>query len=164
MQLIGWLQIFANAVFFGMGIIFMLLGVSIMVVSAWNFFHQDLICENCNVLQELLNFVGYLIMAVAIFDVGQYLLEERAFKEKIHRTTAEMRQSLTRIVAIIVIAISLDALLNVLKASSLDMRLLVYPSILFLAAVSLLVGLGLYQRFSSLAEKDLKKPLPRRTE
>ena len=152
MQALKFIRFFANIIFLVMGAAFMLIALIIVGISAWQFINRALTCAECNVLQELLGFVGFLIMAVAIFDVGQYLIEEQAFKRQ-HRTPADTRHSLTRIVVIIVIAVSLDALLNVLKASSSDMRLLIYPSVLFLAAVFLLIGLGIYQRFSSLAEK-----------
>lgn len=144
--------LFSTAVFFLMGITFMVVALVIIGVSAWKLF--ELPCEKCDLLQELLSFVGFLIIAVAIFDVGLYLLEEQALKERKLRTPGEIRQSLTKFMVIIVIAVSLESLINVLKASTSDMRLLTYPSILLFVAVLLMVGLGLYQRFSNLAEKE----------
>lgn len=143
---------FSMLVFLLSGLIFMATALVILGISIYNLVTHT--TEKGDWLQELLSFVGYLIIAVAIFDVGVYLLEEQAFKERRLRTLAEARQSLTKFMVIIVIAVSLDSLLNVLKASSTDIRLLIYPAALLLVAFFLLLGLGLFLRFSGQAEKD----------
>ncbi|MCB1119297.1 MAG: hypothetical protein KDK65_04995 [Chlamydiia bacterium] len=94
---------------------------------------------------------------MAIFDVGRYLLEEEVFRDHELRSPKEARQSLTKFMVIIVIAITLEALLNVIRTATTDVRLLIYPAGLFLVAVALLVGLGVYQRYSVMAEQAVEK-------
>lgn len=154
MKLQRGIHYFSTTIFFLLGITFMAVALFIVGTSAWELFTKS--CEDCNLLQELLSFVGFLIIAVAIFDVGIYLLEEQAFKERKLRSPEEAQKSLTKFMVIIVIAVSLDSLLNVIRASSTDIKLLIYPATLFVVAVLLLVGLGLYQYFSRLAEKIQK--------
>lgn len=113
--------------------------------------------SECDHLNALLNFVGYLIIAVAIFDVGRYLLEEEVFRERELHSPKEARRSLTKFMVIIVIAVTLESLLNVLKAGAISLEALLYPAALFLVAVFLLVGLGVYQRLSSLTEHEVSK-------
>jgi len=145
----------SNYIFITLGLIFCLVSLLIIFFSIWDL----VVCllNQCDRLNALLDFVGYLIIAVAIFDVGRYLLEEEVFRERELRSPGEARRSLTKFMVIIVIAVTLESLLNVLKAGAVDLESLVYPAILFLVAVLLLVGLGVYQRLSSLTEQEVMK-------
>lgn len=105
----------------------------------------------------ILDFIGYLIISVAIYDVGRYLLEEELLRSRELRSPKEARQSLTKFMVIIVIAITLEALLNVIRAGATDIQMLLYPSLLFFVATTLLVALGLYQKLSVSAELEVLK-------
>jgi hypothetical protein len=133
-----------------MGVIFGLCSLLILGFS----FYQVVLCffQPCNIIINLIDFVGYLIISLAIFDVGRYLWEEEVFRERELRSPKEARKSLTKFMVIIFIAVTMEALLSVIKANTTDLRLLIYPAALFLVAILILVGLGVYQRFSLLAE------------
>lgn len=145
-----FLQNFSNYFFLAMGIGFILSSVAVISMALWGVMNCFL--HDCDLLIGLIDFVGFLIISVAIFDVGRYLLEEEVFRDRELRSPKEARQSLTKFMVIIVIAVTLEALLNVIRAGTNDVSLLMYPAALFLVATLLLVGLGLYQRYSVMAE------------
>ncbi|MEC7838809.1 MAG: hypothetical protein VX777_02075 [Chlamydiota bacterium] len=140
-----------------MGLTFSTSSLGVACFALWNVIQ----CLNlqCDTLITLLDFVGYLIISVAIFDVGRYLLEEEVFRERELRSPKEARQSLTKFMVIIVIAVTLEALLSVIRAGTKDVSLLIYPAALFLVATLLLIGLGLFQRLSVAAEVNVKQTL-----
>lgn len=147
------LSLISNSFFLCMGLLFTLAAMTILVLSCW----RTLTClgGGCDLLTETLDLASRLIIAAAIFDVGRYLLEEEVFRDRELRSPSEARRSLTKFMVIIVIAVTLESLLAVIKAGTEDVSKLVYPAILFFVAVFLLVGLGLYQRLSVLAETDV---------
>lgn len=101
----------------------------------------------------MLQSVGAIIIAVAILDVAKYMVEEEVFRNKELRSAREARQTLTKIMVIVAIAVSIEGLVYIFKAGALDIRLLVYPALLILTAVVLIVGLGFYQKLSVGAEE-----------
>lgn len=121
--------------------------------------YQLILCllSTCDFLDSMINFVGYLIISVAIFDVGRYLLEEEVFRDRELRSPQEARKSLTKFMVIIVIALTLEALLSLIKATSHNLELIFYPASLFFVATFLLVGLGLYQKMSVQAEAEVSR-------
>lgn len=150
------LQNVSNYFFLMMGLIFAFSSMIVVLFAFWELYHC-LIITQCETLLSLLDFVGYLIISVAIFDVGRYLLEEEVFRDRELRSPKEARQSLTKFMVIIVIAVTLEALLSVIRAGTKDVSLLIYPAALFFVATLLLVGLGMFQRLSVAAEVDVQK-------
>ena len=106
----------------------------------------------------LLEAVGYTVIAIAVFDVGKYLLEEEAIRGREMRGAGEARRSLTKFVSTITIAVLLEGVVTVFEAGKEDMRLMLYPTLLLFSGVTLIVGLGVYQRLSASVEKDIVDP------
>jgi Ni,Fe-hydrogenase I cytochrome b subunit len=102
--------------------------------------------------QRLLSAVGYVVIAVAVFDVAKYLLEEEVIRERELRQVGEVRRSLTRFTSTILIAVLLEAIVLIFKMAEDDVTLMIYPTILLLAGVAMLVGLGVFQRMAVSAE------------
>jgi Ni,Fe-hydrogenase I cytochrome b subunit len=103
--------------------------------------------------QRLLSAVGYVVIAVAVFDVAKYLLEEEVIRERELRQVGEVRRSLTRFTSTILIAVLLEAIVLIFKMAEDDVTLMIYPTILLLAGVAMLVGLGVFQRMAVSAER-----------
>ena len=102
--------------------------------------------------QRLLSAVGYVVIAIAVFDVGKYLLEEEVVRERELRQVGEVRRSLTRFTSTILIAVFLEAIVLIFKMAEDDVALMIYPTLLLLAGVAMLIGLGAFQRMAVSAE------------
>lgn len=103
----------------------------------------------------LLEAVGYTVIAIAVFDVGKYLLEEEAIRAREMRRASEARRSLTKFISTIAIAVFLEALVSVFEASKEDVNKMLYPTLLLFAGVAIIVGLGVYQRLSASVENEV---------
>lgn len=147
------LTLFSNLFFSFMGLIFSFSAIGILIVGIGRF--VDCATSGCDLLVTLLNTASYLIISVAIFDVGRYLLEEEVLRCRELRSLKEARRSLTKFMVIIVIAVTLEALIATIKASTTSIDDLLYPAALFMAATLLLIGLGVYQRLSVMTERDI---------
>lgn len=108
----------------------------------------------------LLDGVGYTIIAIALFDVGKYLIEEEAIRGREMRQAGEARQSMTKFITTIAIAIFLESLVTVFEAGRENPPEMLYPSFLLLSGVALIVGLGIYQRLSAKVEVSAAEAPP----
>jgi len=103
----------------------------------------------------VLDVLGYVIVAIAVFDVAKYLFEEEVARDREKRTAAEARRSMTKFLTTIVIALFLEGLVAVFKTAREDIALMIYPCVLVAVAVLVLVGLGVFQRFSASVEEKV---------
>jgi hypothetical protein len=103
----------------------------------------------------LLRGVGYIIIAIAVFEVAKYIVEEELVHEREMRSAAEARRSLTKFVSTIAIAVFLEGLVTVFRVSQTDVQELIYPSLLLFTAVLMILGLGAFQRMSATVEQEV---------
>ena len=101
----------------------------------------------------LLAAIGYVVIAMAVFDVAKYFIEEEVIRGREMRTAAEARRSLTKFISTIAIAIFIEGLVIVFQASKDDLPKMLYPTALLLTAIIIVVGLGTYQRLSADVEE-----------
>jgi hypothetical protein len=101
----------------------------------------------------LLSAVGYIVIAIAVFDVAKFLVEEEVISGAERGIASQARKSLTKFVSTISIALFLEGLVTVFRVSSGDVALMVYPTFLLLTATLLIIGLGVYQKLSVTAEE-----------
>lgn len=105
---------------------------------------------------EIMQIVGYAVISIAVFEVARYIFEE-AIDPAEMRHAGEARRSLTKFVSTIAIAVFLEALVMIFQASRTpELEEMLYPTLLLLAGVAVIVGLGAYQRMSASAERDLR--------
>ncbi len=112
---------------------------------------------NLNVIKKLLDAIGLIVIAMAVFDVSKYFLEEEVLRDRELRSAQEARETLTKFLVIITIAVSLEALVFIFDSGKEDVSLLLYPTLLLAVSVLLVVGLGFYQRLSMTAEIEKEK-------
>ncbi|NBB65405.1 GNAT family acetyltransferase [Pseudomonas sp. ODNR1LW] len=105
--------------------------------------------------EAMLDVLGYVIVAIAVFDVAKYLFEEEVARDREKRTAAEARRSMTKFLTTIVIALFLEGLVAVFKTAREDIALMIYPCALVAVSVLVLVGLGLFQRLSAAVEEKV---------
>lgn len=104
---------------------------------------------------SLLGAVGYLIVAIALFDVAKYFFEEEVPAGRERRTAADARRGLTKFVSTIIIALFLEALVLVFETAREDVAEVRYAALLVFSGCLTLVCLGLFQRLSASTEKEV---------
>ena len=114
------------------------------VVDAWSREHVGL---------SALSGIGYIVVSIAVFDVAKYLIEEEVVRGRELRVASEARRSLTRFISTIAIAVFLEALVTIFRVTQEDVEKLLYPTALLVAAILLVLGLGVYQRLSVAVEQ-----------
>jgi hypothetical protein len=165
------ISLIGRLVFGAISLFMMLLAAGLIVYAGFQLVAVFATPESA-IGRQLLDSVGYTIIAVAVFEVAKYIFEEEVLNPTEMRHAGEARRSITKFIATIAIAVFLEAIVSVFQASkesTLDQML--YPTILLFAGVTLIVGLGAYQRLSTAAEKaaqgtpgepekeeDLRKP------
>ena len=98
----------------------------------------------------------FLTLALAIFDLGKTILEEEVLMHKDIFRHSSTRRTITRFIAAILIAVSIEALLLMFKAAlGVDGDIL-SAVWMMMTAVGLLVGLGIYVYLGAKAEAILK--------
>ena len=104
----------------------------------------------------LLAGIGYVVIAMAVFDVAKYFIEEEVIRGREMRSAAEARRSLTKFISTIAIAIFIEGLVIVFQASKDRLPEMLYPTALLLTAIVIVVGLGIYQRLSADVEEKVE--------
>jgi hypothetical protein len=105
----------------------------------------------------LLSAIGYVVIAMAVFDVAKYFIEEEVIRGRELREAGEARKSLTKFVSTIAIAVFIEGLVIVFQASKNDLSTMLYPTALLLTATLIVVGLGVFQRLSAEVEDKIDK-------
>lgn len=140
------MMIFSRILYIGISSALLAASAMLMLVAIWRtvggFWTGD------GALETMLDGIGLVIIAVAVADVGKFLFEEEVISDRELRRPAEARGSLTKFMTIIIIALSLESLVLITKASRTAMSDIVYPGLLVLLAVLAMVGLGLFQKLS----------------
>lgn len=101
--------------------------------------------------------VIYLTLALAIFDLGKTTLEEEVLLYKDILRHSSTRRTITRFIAAIIIAVSIEALLMIFKSALGEGEHIIQAVWVILAAAILLLSLGVYVYLGSKAEIDLLK-------
>ncbi|MFV8836507.1 hypothetical protein ACNSTU_16215 [Aquisalimonas sp. APHAB1-3] len=131
------------------GLISLSLGVislTMMGVAFWDIWlsiHGDTL-----LVTALLNAIGLIVIGMAVFDVSKFLLEEEVFSSSATKSPAKQRGTLLKFLVIIAIAVNLEALVFVFDAGTKDITTLIYPTFLLIAAIFVVVGLGVYQKLT----------------
>ena len=131
------------------GLISLSLGIislTMMGVTLWDIWlsiHGDTL-----LVTALLNAIGLIVIGMAVFDVSKFLLEEEVFSSSATKSPAKQRATLLKFLVIIAIAVNLEALVFVFDAGTKDITTLIYPTFLLIAAIFVVVGLGVYQKLT----------------
>ena len=101
----------------------------------------------------MLDAVSLVLIALAVFDVAQFLVEEEISRDKEMRSAREARQTLTKFITIIIIVLSLEGIVYVFEAGKEDITNLVYPVLLLAVVLLMVVSLGAYHRLTRAEER-----------
>jgi hypothetical protein len=144
------------------GAVLVLLATGLVVIGIFQVV-ATLVAAQAALPQRLLTAVGYVVIAIAVFDVAKYLLEEEVIRERELRQASEVRRSLTRFTATVLIAVFLEAIVLIFKVAEDDISLIIYPTLLLFAGVAMLLGLGVFQRVAVSVERVASEPAEKRT-
>ncbi|MCH9612777.1 MAG: hypothetical protein S4CHLAM102_12740 [Chlamydiia bacterium] len=97
-------------------------------------------------INQLLDEVALIVFGIAVMDVVKYLMTEEVLKSESERDTHQTSRSLTKFVIIIATALSLEGLVLTIEVVKTDLRLVIYPAVLFFIATIFIIGLGVYVR------------------
>ena len=97
----------------------------------------------------------FLTLALAIFDLGKTILEEEVLMHKDILRHSSTRRTITRFIAAILIAVSIEALMLMFKGALNNGAETIQGVWMMLTAVGLLLALGLYVYFGARAEAVL---------
>ena len=97
----------------------------------------------------------FITLALAIFDLGKTILEEEVLMRKDILRHSSTRRTITRFIAAILIAVSIEALMLMFKGALHNGTESMQGVWMMLTAVGLLVGLGIYVYFGVKAEAIL---------
>lgn len=103
----------------------------------------------------------FLTLGLAVFDLGKTILEEEVLMHKDVYRHSSTRRTITRFMAAILIAVSIEGLLLMFKSAVGDGEHVTDGVWMMAAAVGLLVGLGLYVYLGARAEQILLGQKPR---
>lgn len=99
----------------------------------------------------------YLTLGLAIFDLGKTILEEEVLMHKDIFRHSSTRRTITRFIAAILIAVSIESLLLMFKSALGEgSEYLLGAVAMMVASVGLLIGLGIYVFLGAKAEQILK--------
>lgn len=98
----------------------------------------------------------FLTLALAIFDLGKTVLEEEVLMHKDIYRHSSTRRTITRFMAAILIAVSIESLLLMFKSVLGEGTHLSEAVWIMFAAATLLIGLGVYVYLGAQAEHRLK--------
>jgi hypothetical protein len=104
----------------------------------------------------LLAAIGYVVIAMAVFDVAKYFVEEEVIRGREMRNAGEARRSLTKFISTISIAVFIEGLVLVFRVSRQNVADLLYPTALLFTAIIIVIGLGIYQRLSADVEQKVE--------
>jgi uncharacterized membrane protein YidH (DUF202 family) len=147
----------SNALYFVISGAFILIAMLLILAALWN--AADSVINRGDPVDALLNAVGLIVIAMAAVDVGKYLFDEEVVRERELRSAVEARQSLTKFMVIICIAVALEGVVQISRVAQESSETLLRAALLVLTAVAVMVGLGVYQKLSGTVEaKDRRDP------
>lgn len=103
----------------------------------------------------------FLTLGLAVFDLGKTILEEEVLMHKDVYRHSSTRRTITRFIAAILIAVSIEGLLLMFKSAVGNGEHVLDGVWMMLAAVGLLVGLGIYVYLGARAEQLLLSQRPK---
>ncbi|GAA09876.1 hypothetical protein HK16_16985 [Acetobacter senegalensis] len=101
--------------------------------------------------------ISYVVIALAVFDVAKYFMEEEVILSRGKHTLAEARVSLTKFITSIIIAVFVEGLVGIFETRGDGPATVIYPASLLIVATLMVFSLGIYLKLSVQAEGEKKK-------
>lgn len=144
------IEVIANILYSLVSVALIGIALSMIGYAGWEVWQA--VGNGMNLAKRMLDAVGLLVVSVAVFDVAKYLMEEEVLRDRELRSPREARETLTKFIVILTIAVGLEALVFIFGAGKEDVNNLLYPTLLLVSTAIMVVSLGIYQRLSLVAE------------
>src|SRR4051812_15783201 len=148
MKLEKIMEIISRLAFASAGLVLMAMSLALVVYGA-----IEVISAGASSWRDaggtMLAAIGYVVIAMAVFDVAKYFIEEEVIRGREMRNAGEARRSLTKFVSTIAIAVFIEGLVMVFRQGGEDIGLVLYPVAVLFTGILIILGLGLYQRLSA---------------
>ena len=141
--------------FAGASIVLVLMSFGLVIFGGWEVI-TGLTSSYADASMALLAAIGYVVIAMAVFDVAKYFIEEEVIRGREMRRAAEARRSLTKFISTISIAVFIEGLVLVFRVSRENITEILYPTALLVAGILIVVGLGGYQWLSAEVEEKVE--------
>jgi len=133
--------------------VYAVIGVMLVLIACLLLYYggRDMYSVVHNHIDEPIKIFGAVILVtlgLAIFDLGKTILEEEVFLHKDIHHEGSMRRTISRFMSAIVIAVSIESLLLMFKSLLGGEDHLNSAVLMLFAAVSMLVGLGIYLKLT----------------
>lgn len=133
--------------------VYALIGVMLVLIASLLLYYggKDMYSVVYKHIDEPIKIFGAVILVtlgLAIFDLGKTILEEEVFLHKDIHHEGSMRRTISRFMSAIVIAVSIESLLLMFKSLLGGEDHLNSAVLMLFAAVSMLVGLGVYLKLT----------------
>jgi len=92
----------------------------------------------------VLQAISYVVIAMAVFDVAKYFVEEEVVKPTPHKSVGEARTSLTKFVTTITIGTFIEGLVGIFDVGRSGYNSILYPSAILLVASFIVLTMGVY--------------------
>ena len=142
----------------GLFAVVLLLGYAALVELTEIFISAD---EPADLHLKPFGVIIFLTLGLAVFDLGKTILEEEVLMHKDVYRHSSTRRTITRFMAAILIAVSIEGLLLMFKSAVGDGEHVLDGVWMMATAVGLLVGLGLYVYLGARAEQILLSQKPK---
>jgi len=103
-------------------------------------------------LDQVLNAIALLTIAVAALELGQTIFEEEVQRDAHMSAPTRVRRFLSRFLVVLVVSLSIEALVAVFRYSRDDPSQLVYAAAIGIMAAALLAAWGVFVRLNIAAE------------
>jgi len=134
-------------------VIYGIIGVMLVLVAGLLLFSAgsslvEVVYQHTNTATQAFGIVILITLGLAIFDLGKTILEEEVLLHKDIHHQGSTRRTISRFMSAIVIAVSIESLLLMFKSLLGDPSHLNSAVWMLMAAVALLVGLGVYLKLT----------------
>lgn len=134
-------------------VIYAIIGVMLVMVAGLLLFYAgkamfDVVQEHIKATTQIFEVVILITLGLAVFDLGKTILEEEVFLHKDIHHEGSTRRTISRFMSAIVIAVSIESLLLMFKSLLGDATHLNSAVMMLIAAVALLIGLGIYLKLT----------------
>lgn len=137
----------SRAAFVIASIMLMILSIGLIFYGVFNLFFT-LLTSWHEGRGALLLAISYVVIAIAVFDVAKYFMEEEVIQSRAKVSPLEARLSLTKFITTIIIAIFIEGLVAVFEVSREHIQQIFYPIGLLATATVIVLSLAVYQRIS----------------